>query len=301
MPPSETTQLSFLSSAKCKLSEKAQATLKDAQDSAPHKHQKELSATKTHVTSDKGDHMLTKRAHVNKGDHVSTMKACANTSDGHRAPTTKGQVNERDHTSTVKTCITKRNHPSTTGTGSTMTAMGSTSHCTTVHTKEEEDSLHGDAEVIVIPSDEEPEDQPALGPEEKLESLMKEWTAPVYTFFHPRPTIVEVDGRQAHDFKCAARACKVKVCRYMDTKDAQSMSNLQKHVKACKGWGKQILKAADQAKNAEEVQVKLIGRFLRDGTITVIFKRKGKGQVTYSHRQHTHEETRYVPPTIFLC
>ena len=87
----------------------------------------------------------------------------------------------------------------------------------------------------------------------------------------------------------------------MDTKDAQSMSNLRKHVKACKGWGKQILKAADQAKNAEKVQVKLIGRFLRDGTITVIFKRKGKGQVTYSHRQHTHEETRYVPPTIFLC
>ena len=101
MPPSKTTQLSFLSSAKRKLSEKAQATLEDARDSAPHKRQKELSATKTHVTSDKGDHMLTKRAHINKGDRVSTMKAHANTSDGHRAPTTKGQVNERDHTSTA--------------------------------------------------------------------------------------------------------------------------------------------------------------------------------------------------------
>lgn len=185
MPPSETTQLSFLSSAKRKLSEKAQATLEDAQDSAPHKRQKESSATKTRVTSDKGDHTLTKRAHVNKGDRVSTMKACADTSDGHRAPTTKGQVNERDHTSAAKTCITERNHPSTTGTGSTMTAMGSTSHRATVRTEEEEDSLHGDAEVIVVPSDEEPEDQPALGPEEKLESLMKEWTAPVYAFFHP--------------------------------------------------------------------------------------------------------------------
>ena len=185
MPPSETTQLSFLSSAKHKLSKKAQATLKDARDSAPHKHQKESSATKTRVTSDKGDHTLTKRAHINKGDRVSTMKACANTSDGHHVPTTKGQVNERDHTSAAKTCITKRNHPSTTGTGSTMTAMGSTSHCATVCTEEEEDSLHGDAEVIVVPSDEEPEDQPALGLEEKLESLMKEWTAPVYAFFHP--------------------------------------------------------------------------------------------------------------------
>ena len=183
MPPSKTTQLSFLSSAKHKLSKKAQATLEDAWDSAPHKRQKELSATKTRVTSDKGDHMLTKRAHVNKGDCVSTMKAHANTSDGHRAPTTKGQVNERDHTSAAKTCITECNHPSTTGTGSTMTAMGSTSHHTTVHTEKEEDSLHGDAKVIVIPLDEEPEDQPVLGPEEKLESLMKEWTAPVYAFF----------------------------------------------------------------------------------------------------------------------
>ena len=221
MPPSKTTQLSFLNSAKRKLSEKAQATLKDARDSAPHKCQKELSATKTCVTSDKGNHMLTKRAHVNKGDRVSTMKAHANTSDGHCAPTTKGQVNERDHTSTAKTCITKHDHPSTTGTGSTMTATGSTSHCITVCTKEEKDSLHGDAEVIVIPSDEEPEDQPALGPKEKLKSLMKEWTAPVYTFFHPQPTIVKVDGWQAHDFKCAACACKVKVRWYMDMKDAQ--------------------------------------------------------------------------------
>lgn len=226
MPPSETTQLSFLSSAKRKLSEKAQATLEDAWDSAPNKRQKESSATKTHVTSDKGDHVLTKRAHINKGDCVLTMKAHANTSDGHCAPTTKGQVNERDHTSTAKTCITERDHPSTTGTGSTITATGSTSHRATVRTEEEEDSLHGDAKVIVVPSDEEPEDQPALGPEEKLESLMKEWTAPVYAFFHPRPTIVEVDGRQAHDFKCAARACKVKVRRYMDTKDARSTSNL---------------------------------------------------------------------------
>lgn len=172
MPPSKTTQLSFLSSAKRKLSEKAQATLKDAWDSVPHKCQKELSATKTHVTSDKGDHALTKRAHVNKGDHVSTMKAHANTSDGHCAPTTKGQVNERDHTSTAKTCITKCDHPSTTGTGSTMTATGSMSHRTTVCTEEEEDSLHGDAEVIVVPLDEEPEDQLALGPEVLCQDLV---------------------------------------------------------------------------------------------------------------------------------
>lgn len=50
---------------------------------------------------------------------------------------------------------------------------------------------------------------------------------------------------------------------------------------------------ANQAKNTDEAKTEIIGTFLRDGTITTAFERKGKGQVTYSHRQHTREETRY--------
>ncbi|KAF8546744.1 hypothetical protein OG21DRAFT_1380350, partial [Imleria badia] len=109
-------------------------------------------------------------------------------------------------------------------------------------------------------------------------------------FFHPRPAIIDVDRRCAYNFKYAARGCKVKVRRYNDTKDARSTSNLRKHVKVCKGWGKEILETADQAKNANEVKSKLIGR-LQDGIIMAMFERKGKGQVTYMHWQHTRDET----------
>jgi hypothetical protein len=33
---------------------------------------------------------------------------------------------------------------------------------------------------------------------------------------------------------------------------------------------------------------------LRDGSITAVFERKDREKVTYSHRQHTKTETRYV-------
>ena len=33
----------------------------------------------------------------------------------------------------------------------------------------------------------------------------------------------------------------------------------------------------------------------RTGSITAAFERKGKGKITYSHRQHTKMETKYVP------
>ncbi|KAF9220056.1 hypothetical protein BS17DRAFT_715694, partial [Gyrodon lividus] len=109
------------------------------------------------------------------------------------------------------------------------------------------------------------------------------------------PTIIEVGGHWAHDFKCTARSCKVTVRCYIDTKDARLTSNLRKHVKVCKGWCKEILEMADQAKNADKAKMKIIRRFLCDGKITAMSKRKGegKGQVTYLHHQHTHEETWY--------
>jgi hypothetical protein len=64
-----------------------------------------------------------------------------------------------------------------------------------------------------------------------------------------------------------------------------------KHVRSC--WGNEVLKAAGQAKNANEAREKIVGSFLRNGSITTSFERNGKGKVTYSHRQHTRAETRY--------
>ncbi|KAI6001417.1 hypothetical protein EDD15DRAFT_2158970 [Pisolithus albus] len=122
------------------------------------------------------------------------------------------------------------------------------------------------------------------------EQLQKEWVSPVYAFFGSMPVIKEIDGHRVHEFKCSARGCKVKIRRYLDTKDARSTSNMRKHVKSC--WGGDVLSVADNAKDANEVRMKIVGSILRNGSITAIFERKGKGKVTYSHRQHTQSEMR---------
>ena len=121
---------------------------------------------------------------------------------------------------------------------------------------------------------------------------MKEWNAPVYAFFNPKPQIVHINGRRAHDFKCAGSGCKVTVRRPLDTRDAWSTSNLRKHVKSCQCWESEVLSAADRAKDANEVCTKIVKKFMQEGTITSAFERKGKGKVTYSNRQHTRHETR---------
>lgn len=120
---------------------------------------------------------------------------------------------------------------------------------------------------------------------------MKDWNSPVYAFFDPVPKFVTIDGRRAHEFKCRAKSCKATVRRYLDKGDAHSTGNMRKHVRSC--WGGDIMRAADDAKNADEVRHKIVRSVLRDGSITAAFERKGKGKVTYSHRQHTSTETRY--------
>ena len=120
---------------------------------------------------------------------------------------------------------------------------------------------------------------------------MKEWNSPVYAFFDPTPKIVIIQGCHTHEFKCQGRGCKATVQCFLDKGDAHSTGNMCKHVRSC--WGADVLDAAGEAKNANEVQSKIVGSILRDGSITAAFEQKGKGKVTYSHRQHTHAETRY--------
>lgn len=79
--------------------------------------------------------------------------------------------------------------------------------------------------------------------------------------------------------------------RYLDTKDAKSTSNMRKHARIC--WGEETVAAADRTKEvgvAREVLRK--GDGLRDSSLTAAFERKGKGKVTFSHRQHTRTESR---------
>ena len=101
-----------------------------------------------------------------------------------------------------------------------------------------------------------------------------------------------------HDFTCNAKVCKGKgnnsrlVHRYLDTSDKNSTGSLRRHAKLC--WGEENIARADEAKNIEEARRALKEAKLINGTITAVFERTGKGKVTYSARQHTKSETRYV-------
>ncbi|KAH9013388.1 hypothetical protein EDB85DRAFT_1877065, partial [Lactarius pseudohatsudake] len=61
--------------------------------------------------------------------------------------------------------------------------------------------------------------------------LSKKWTARVYAFFKPTPSIEYVDGRKAYVFECNMRRCHSTaskfVRRYLYTGDASSTSNLR--------------------------------------------------------------------------
>jgi len=51
------------------------------------------------------------------------------------------------------------------------------------------------------------------------------------------------------------------------------------------------VKEAAAAKDIASARDALKGAVQRDGSITAIFERTGKGKVTYSHCQHTNAET----------
>jgi hypothetical protein len=114
-----------------------------------------------------------------------------------------------------------------------------------------------------------------------------------YAFFSPVPTVELVDERRCHAFHCAAKTCMNQsrdVRRYLDKKDANSTSNMWKHAKKC--WEDDVVKAADNAKTADDVREITIRGALNAQSLTAAFERKGKGKVTYSHCQHTKTESR---------
>ncbi|KAG0698044.1 hypothetical protein DFH29DRAFT_810877, partial [Suillus ampliporus] len=122
------------------------------------------------------------------------------------------------------------------------------------------------------------------------ERLRKGWTSPVYAFFEPTPSIEYTNGRRSHVFKCMGKSCNQCVRHYLDKGDAKSTSNMAKHVKRC--WGEIAYEAAQEAKTAASARESIVGSILTTGSITSLFERKGKGKVTYSHRQHTKSETK---------
>jgi len=64
-------------------------------------------------------------------------------------------------------------------------------------------------------------------------------------------------------------------------------------VKSC--WGTEAVEAADRTKDVTKVHESVVKPLSKDGSIMAIFKRVGKGKVSYSHRQHTKTEAKYMP------
>jgi hypothetical protein len=124
-----------------------------------------------------------------------------------------------------------------------------------------------------------------------LERLSKKWTSPIYAFFNPTPDIEYVNGRRCHVFTCAAKSCKQRVRRFLDKGDAGSTSNLRKHAVSC--WGEASVKSITELSNIKDAR-ESVKSIKETGSITASFERKGKGKVTYSHRQHMKTETKYM-------
>ena len=78
--------------------------------------------------------------------------------------------------------------------------------------------------------------------------------------------------------------------RYLDKSDAKSTGNMRKHARKC--WGDETVASVDSAKNTNEVRATTVKGILDLQSITAAFERKGKGKVTFSHRQHTKTESR---------
>jgi hypothetical protein len=130
-----------------------------------------------------------------------------------------------------------------------------------------------------------------------LERLQKDWRSAIYAFFKTEVTISYIDGRQAHDFTCAAKSCKGRgknprlVRRYLDKGDRKSTGSLTRHARIC--WGRETVDQAS-GQDIDSARKALKGAIEKDGSITAVFERTGKGTITYSHRQHTKTQTRCV-------
>ncbi len=124
---------------------------------------------------------------------------------------------------------------------------------------------------------------------------MKGWKAPIYALYRPEVDVEKIKERVRHRFHCAGPGCNHIVNRYIDGPDATSTSNLRTHIKKCVGWGPGTLEAIDRVSTKAEA-LAAIQKVTRGEakSITMAFKRIGKGKVTYSTRSLTSSETRYV-------
>ncbi|KIM66590.1 hypothetical protein SCLCIDRAFT_109860, partial [Scleroderma citrinum Foug A] len=123
-----------------------------------------------------------------------------------------------------------------------------------------------------------------------LPESMKQWTSPVYAFFEKQPSVTLIQGHHAHEFKCSRHGCNATICRFTDKKDARSIGNMCRHIKAC--WEEDALCTADSTKDYDEVYEKIMSGILQNSTITTAFECKADSKVMYLTVPHTLSEIR---------
>ncbi|KAK7015919.1 hypothetical protein VNI00_018991 [Paramarasmius palmivorus] len=116
-----------------------------------------------------------------------------------------------------------------------------------------DDNNDSDSEDNVKTSKVEP--KKAETPKEILERHLKGWKSPIYGFYE-KPFYEECGPlkQPTHTFRCTA--CKLDVRRYQDTADANSLSNLRKHVIHCCG-GQAVKAIIDSGETPDKVQAKV--------------------------------------------
>ena len=111
-------------------------------------------------------------------------------------------------------------------------------------------------------------------------------------FYEALPDVQYVEGHCAHVFVCAAKSCTYKCCHFLNCPDHSSTGNLIKHVTSC--WGKAAYEVAKACQHVNDAHESVVKPLTTTGTITAAFEQKGKGKVSYRHRQHTKKETKSV-------
>ena len=123
--------------------------------------------------------------------------------------------------------------------------------------------------------------------------MSQKWSAGIYGIYKA-PVIEYVNGRRAHSFRCLGKNgnCSRVIRRYLDTTDAVSTSNMHKHAKKC--WGLEVVEQVDAMASIEDVRQAFVRKTLSNGDIKVLLE-KGKSKiVSYSNRNFTEDQTRYV-------
>ncbi|KJA19663.1 hypothetical protein HYPSUDRAFT_143442, partial [Hypholoma sublateritium FD-334 SS-4] len=123
-----------------------------------------------------------------------------------------------------------------------------------------------------------------------LVHMMETWNMPINSFWHPTPSIGYEKNHCYHKFSCFKKSCKVKVCHYLDTKDAASTGNMHRHTKKC--WGEDMVKLTMSMGNIIAARKALAKS--PDGSITEAFLVKELNKLTFLHHQHTKMETQFI-------